>query len=123
MLSRHNLPVAPGASLIAAAALVGAVIAAWNFFAPMTGITGTAGAMLVLVSSLLLVLDGAILNFFRHGAVYWTFIVLGILGVIGTLAAALFLHAGWLMTAMVVVAIGIIVEIVLHASRPAKGAV
>ena len=122
MLPNTNPTVAPGAGLIAAAALVGAIIAAWSFFAPMTGITGTPGALLVLVSSLLLVLDGGILNFARHGAVYWTFIVLGILGVLGTLAAAWFLHAFWLMTAMVVVAIGIIVEIALHASRPAKGA-
>lgn len=102
-----------------AAALVGTAIALWGYFAPMTGIDGTAGALLVVVSSLLLVLDGVILLFLPSGAVRTIMLTLGVLGALGTFAAAGFLHAWWLMAAMVVVALGLAADIFMKHSSPA----
>ncbi len=106
-----------GAALVILAALAGLGLSLWYYFAPLTGVNGSAGALLVIVASALLIVDGIVLYLTGPGALRVVFIVLGILGAVGTLAAAWFLHGWWLMAAMVVVLLGIVVSIATANSR------
>lgn len=100
----RTLPNAPwGAAAIATSAAIGFISALWHYLAPRTGVTGTEGALLVVVSSLLVLGDGLLLVFLARGAVRTTLLVLAILGAVGTFTAALFLHE-WLLAAMMVLA-------------------
>lgn len=112
-----------GAIIIVAAALFGFVFSLYNYLAPMTGVTLSGGALLVVVSSLLLVIDGGLLYVLGRGALRTLLIVLGVLGVLGTIAAAWFLHAWLLLASMIVVAIGIAVDVALGSARAQKGVV
>ncbi|SLN50415.1 hypothetical protein AQS8620_02171 [Aquimixticola soesokkakensis] len=104
-----------GAIIVLAGGLGGLAVSIYNYVTPLTGITGTPGAMLVIVSCALLVLDAILLMALSgHGArAFWR--VLGFLGVFGTIAAAVFLHAWWLIAAMVVVFIGLVADAMLSA--------
>ena len=110
-----------GALVMTVAAVLGLILAVWNYAAPMTGVTGTAGALLVVFSSLALAVDGVLLYLLRPGAIHRVLAGLGALGVLGTFVAAWFLHAWWLMAAMAVVAIGVLVESLLKTHTSAKG--
>lgn len=110
-MKRHSTLSASGAGLIALAALVGAALALYAYLTPMTGVTGTPGALLVVVSSLLLLIAGVILWLRSYGWMYWTLIVLGFLGVAGTFAAGWFLHEWLLMAAMAVVCVGLVLAL------------
>jgi len=107
--------------IVLLAAIVGIAISAYNFLTPLTGINGTPGAMLVIISSLLLAIDALILWFGPPRALFWTLWVLGILGALGTFAAAWFLHAGWLMAASAVVLAGLLVTLLPAQTASIKG--
>lgn len=102
---RTSAPLGP--MIIFASAIVGAALSTYYFLTPLTGITGTPGAMLVIISSLLLVIDALILWFGPPRPLFWIMWVLGILGALGTFTAGWFLHAWWLMAAIAVVFIGL----------------
>ena len=93
------------------AALVGLAISIYHYVTPMTGVTGTAGALLVVVSSLLLSVAGIVLFLLHHGWVAALVRVLAVLGSVGTLLAAYFLHEFWLMAAMVVALLAIFFDL------------
>ncbi|WP_417309630.1 hypothetical protein [Devosia sp.] len=118
---RHSTLSASGAGLMALAALVGAAIALYAYFTPMTGVTGTPGALLVVVSSLALLAAGVILWLRSYGFVYWALIVLGFLGVAGTFAAGWFLHEWLLMAAMAVVAVGLVLALFRRSTSAVEG--
>jgi hypothetical protein len=94
--------------LVILAALVGLGISLYGYLTPLTGITGSFGALLVCVASAALILDGLFLWRVRRGAhTFW--LVLGFLGASCTLVAAYFLHAWFLMGAMVIILIGLLI--------------
>jgi len=95
--------------LVVLAALVGLGISLYGYLAPLTGITGSFGALLVCIACAALILDGLFLWRVRGRGAYVFWLVLGFLGAICTLAAGYFLHAWFLMGAMGVVFIGLLI--------------
>jgi len=110
-MALNPTPPVSGPIVILAAAIVGTGLSLYYYLTPLTGITGEPGTLLVLAASVALVLDGLILWFGPRGAVFNVFWALGLLGVTGTLAAAWFLHAWWLMAAMAVVVVGLLASL------------
>ncbi|MEX0695693.1 MAG: hypothetical protein WD075_14690 [Rhodospirillales bacterium] len=97
---------------LTAAALCGIGISAFNYSAPMTGVTGTAGALMVVCSSILLAGAGVFL-LFKHSGGSATFVrVLALLGALGTILAAWFLHEYWLVAIMVAATVAAIMSFV-----------
>lgn len=97
------------ALLIVLAALVGLGISLYGYLTPLTGITGSFGALLVCIASAALILDGLLLWLVRRRGARIFWLVLGFLGTICTFAAAYFLHEWFLMGAMVVVFFGLLI--------------
>jgi len=97
-----------GAWIIVTAALGGLVVSVFNFFNPESGITGTAGALLVIVSTALLVLFGWLMS--GHGwrsGFFPAFITLSaILDIAGTAFAAYLLHSWTLLCLMLIALLG-----------------
>lgn len=118
-MKRHTTLSATGAGLVALGAAVGAGLALYNYLAPMTGVTGTPGALLVVVSSLLLLAAGVVIWLVSRGFGYWLLEVLGFAGVVGTFVAAWFLHEWWLMAAMGVVFVGLVLSLFRRSARAA----
>lgn len=107
-----------GAVLTVAGGLAGAAIALYAYLTPLTGINGSAGALLVIVSSLLVAGAGLIIALIASRFGRNVLRVLTGLGILGTALAAGFLHQPMLIIAMVVAAIGLI----LDCMRPARRA-
>jgi len=101
----------PGASILLAAALAALAKALFNYFWSGNGIHGTAGALLVVISSALMAAAAcALLLAGRIGpALRGTLLALIVLDIVGTALSAYFLEANWLIAAMVVALVGWIV--------------
>ena len=99
-----------GPMLLLVASLVGIGISLYYYLTPLSGVNGTSGALLVVVSTLLMALAGLLLFPIRRGGAGTLFRVLALLAGLGTLAAAWFLHEFWLMAAMVVALVGVIID-------------
>ncbi|MEE2951455.1 hypothetical protein SAMN06297251_11471 [Fulvimarina manganoxydans] len=111
-MSRHaSSGTTEGALVVIFGAIIGLIIAAYLYITPLTGITGSFGAILVIVSSALLILDGVMLLGAVTPGSRGVWLTLGFLGALGTLAAAWFLHAFFLMAAMVVVLVGLVMAL------------
>lgn len=108
-----------GAVLTVAGGLAGAAIALYAYLTPLTGITGTGGALLVIVSSLLVAAAGVIIALVASRFGRNALRVLTGLGILGTAAAAGFLHQPFLIAAMVLAAIGLILDC-MHPARDAR---
>lgn len=117
-MSKINFAPKLATGLAFIAGIAATAIALWGYTAPLTGITGSPGALLVVLSSLLLALDAAVLLAISPGALRATVVVLGLLGALGTLVAAWFLHAWWLMAAVAVFALAIIAAAILQRRNP-----
>ncbi|MBZ9706849.1 hypothetical protein FJ970_25020 [Mesorhizobium sp. B2-1-8] len=113
IMKTHQLPhvTASGPLVIITAAVLASAIAFYYFAAPLTGVTGSAGAMLVLIASLALALDGLVLRFRNSGPVFILAWILGLLGALGTFTAAVFLHAWWLVAVVAVVLAGLLITL------------
>ncbi|XUM24287.1 hypothetical protein ACRAVF_14435 [Bradyrhizobium oligotrophicum S58] len=109
MTSSEQRPLGPIIVIVAAAA--GTLLGLYDYLAPLTGVTGAPGVLLVIGSSLALVADAFILWFGGRGLLFWVFWSLGLLGALGTITAACFLHAWWLAAATVVALAGLIVTL------------
>ncbi|QQO19883.1 hypothetical protein JJB98_08170 [Bradyrhizobium diazoefficiens] len=109
LTSPERGPLGPLVVLVAAAA--GALLALYYYLVPLTGVTGTPGALLVIGSSLALVIDALVLWFSGRRLLFGVFWTLGLLGALCTLTAACFLHAWWLSAAMMVVLVGLVVTL------------
>ncbi|MDA9426035.1 hypothetical protein XH87_25845 [Bradyrhizobium sp. CCBAU 53415] len=107
--------------MVLVAAAAGALLALYYYLVPLTGITGTPGALLVIGSSLALVVDALVLWFSGRGMLFGVFWTLGLIGALCTVTAACFLHAWWLSAAMVVVLVGLVVALAAP-SRPRRAA-
>ena len=111
-MSRHaSSGTNEGALVVIFGAVIGLIIAAYLYITPLTGITGSVGAILVIASSALLILDGVMLLGAVTPGSRGLWLTLGFLGALGTLAAAWFLHAMVLMAAMVVVIVGLVMAL------------
>ena len=117
--SQQSTPLGP--IIVLAASAAGMMLGLYYYFTPLTGITGAPGVLLVIGSSLALFLDAFVLWFSSRGWLFGVFWSLGLLGAIGTVAAACFLHAWLLAGAAVVALIGLIVTFaVSHQPRSAE---
>ena len=84
-----------GAWLLAASAAAGLCLSLFNYFWPTTGIDGTPGALLVVVSTALVLAAALVMALYRSKPL-WLRVVLNVstlLGLIGTGLAAYFLEA------------------------------
>ncbi len=103
--------VRPRTILILAGALGGAAVAIYNYLTPLTGVTGSIGALIVVASSVLLIIAGLLIQLSQPGGWRTLLRVLVVLGAIGTGLAAYFLHEWWLIAAMVIVLVGVILDV------------
>jgi hypothetical protein len=97
-----------GGYVVALSAILGTAISIYNYLDPMSGIAGTPGAILVIVSTLILFFAGLILaTDARRGAGFRAFFVVGtLLGIMGTAFAAYLLSSQALQGLMVICAVG-----------------
>ncbi len=97
-----------GTWAMAVAALASLALSAVNYVAPYNGIHGSAGALLVIVSSALILVGAVLLAVDRSAsrALTATVAVLLLLGILGTGLAAYFLEADMLVALMVVAMAG-----------------
>lgn len=100
-----------GPLILLLAGTVGVLLSLYAYFVPLTGVTGTPGALLVTGSSLALVVDALILWRNPSGLVFRLFWILGVLGALGTIAAACFLHTWWLVAASIVALAGLLLTL------------
>ncbi|ETX28998.1 hypothetical protein RISW2_03390 [Roseivivax isoporae LMG 25204] len=104
-----------GAALLTVAALVGLIAALYEYLTPLTGVTGTLGALIVVVACGLLALAGLILMVASSGRGFWR--TLTVLGIVGTFTAALFLHAWIVAGTMVAALVGVLLDMGLARFR------
>jgi hypothetical protein len=102
-----------GATLLAAAALLGAVVAVYNYNSPTSGINATAGDLLVIFSSAILFLLGIAVDRARlggrllRGFIYTA----SLLDIAGTMFAAYLLESTPLLALMLVCLVGWLVAV------------
>jgi drug/metabolite transporter (DMT)-like permease len=97
-----------GGWLMLAGSVAGLAVAVFNFFAPENGISGSGGALLVIVSSAL-VLVASIVVTLANVRLRWVRVVIEVLlvlGILGTGFAAYMLEADALLGLMVVAFVG-----------------
>lgn len=109
-----------GAWVLAAVSGGGLVDAVVSFFWRGSGIDHTAGALLVVVSTAILVIIGLVLA--RPSRLHGLLMVLSILDVFGTGLAAYFLHAWVLLALMVIAALGWLALVPVSNRRADSGA-
>jgi len=107
-----------GAILLFAAALASLLVTLYAYFTPLTGVTGTAGALLVVVANVILLLAALVLPGLQGRGMRNLVRVLVLLGLIGTAFAGLLLHLWTVPVAMAVGLIGLIIDM----TRPARAA-
>jgi hypothetical protein len=102
-----------GNGLMVVGSGIGLLLALYNNFNSSNGIHGTAGALLVIVSSALVLIASLLLafNVFRPRWLRIVVDALLILGILGTGFAAYMLEANWLVVLMVVALIGWLVHV------------
>jgi len=115
----------PGGNLLTLSAAVGAVVAAFAYFDPASGINGTPGALLVIASSTAICLAGLVLvaAALRRGFFHAILVVLLLLGILGTALAAAMLHSALLLAMMGLCLLGWLAHLFTRkGSRPAAAA-
>ena len=113
-----------GAWILLVAAAAGLGISVFNYFWTDNGIHGSAGALLVVISSLLMFFAVAALLFAdgMSRGLRSTLVVLIVLDISGTALAAYMLEADWLVAVMAVALLGWIIRLVSdRAPRPSSG--
>jgi quinoprotein glucose dehydrogenase len=120
-MPRMSLRPAASAWMLPIAALIALGAALFDYFWPGNGIHGTGGVLLVIASSaVMLILAVVLLQWVRAGFARGLLLVLLIIDIAGTALAAYFLQAWWILGAMVLAAIGWLIDI--PASRVPRGA-
>jgi hypothetical protein len=96
-----------GVFTIAAATFAALAVSLYGYLAPLTGINGSLGALLVCISSVGLMIDGILLSASKSRRARFLWLLLGLIATVGTFLAAYFLHLPALMGLMVVATIGL----------------
>ena len=99
-----------GAGLMVLAGAFGLVVGLRDYYAVATGIDGTGGVELVIASSLLMVLGAILVMMLPGGLIAGILLLLLLLDVVGTGVAGYFLESGLIMGAMVLAAMGWIID-------------
>ncbi|SEN98580.1 hypothetical protein [Palleronia pelagia] len=97
-----------GSSITAIAALSAALFAFNLYVTPLTGVTGTSGALLVMLGCILIAVGALFMAVTGRRGWRW----LTILGVLGTAVAAFFLHGWWILLLLAVAFVGIAIDAV-----------
>ena len=95
-----------GATLMVLAGAFGAGAAIYDFYSVSTGLDGTGGVELVIVSSLLMVFGALMVIMLGRGFLASIFVFLLLLDVIGTGVAGYFLESPLIMAVTVLAALG-----------------
>lgn len=95
-----------GIGLMILAGALGAAAGIYDYYTVASGIDGTGGVELVVVSSLLMVFGALVVMALGRGLLSGVFLLLLLLDVIGTGTAAYFLESGLIMAAMSLAALG-----------------
>lgn len=108
-----------GAWIMVIASAIGLALSIYNYFTLGNGINHSAGALLVLVSSALILGASVLLALYRSrpGWLRVLLDILLVLGILGTGFAAYFLEAYWLLGLMVIALIGWLVEVFRGSDR------
>ena len=112
---------AAGWWLVATAGVVGLVLSLWEYFARGDGIDGTGGALLVIVSSALILAASLVIVLGWVDDVRWLralLVFLVLLGIVGTGLAAYFLESHWLLAAMVIALFGWLADLSRKSGPP-----
>lgn len=107
-----------GAVLLVLVAFLAFALTMWRYLTPLSGITGSGGAMLAALGAAALVLGGLGLTVLPIGGARTTLLALCWLGATLTLVALLLLHSWW---AAGLLAIGLF-AMVIESIAPARGA-
>jgi hypothetical protein len=110
-----------GTSLLCSAAVVGAAVSIANYFSPDSGIAGTPGAILVIVSSVILIALGLIMRgaATRSRGLRVFVAAAALLGIAGTAFAGYLLESETLVVAMLACLAGWFIHLI--EPRPATG--
>ena len=100
----------PGVIVLFIGTLVGLVAALYGYFAPLTGVNGTLGALLaIVVSVVLLLLRLALARSSSKGArIAWRVVIL--IGLAGNMFAGVLLHEWWLCLGMLAGVVGLAID-------------
>lgn len=93
------------------ASAIGFAIALYAYLTPLTGVNGSLGALIVIVTCVVLAVIALGLVKAGGGALRNLFRVVGLLVIVGTAFAALLLHLWWLAIAMAVALVGLFIDI------------
>jgi hypothetical protein len=110
--------------ILVVACLAGLAVSVFNYLTPGNGITGSGGALLVIVSSALISLAALVLTVARIGKRWLraTIDVLLLLGIAGTGFAAYMLEADILLASMALAVVGWLAHLVAAPRRVARAA-
>ncbi|WP_299257640.1 hypothetical protein [uncultured Kushneria sp.] len=101
----------PGAMVVLIASAVGIAIALYAYLTPLTGVNGTLGALVVIVTCAILVALGLGLALCHGRGLHNLLRVVVFAFIVGTAFAALLLHLWWLAIAMAVALVGLMIDI------------
>ncbi|MEI4473767.1 hypothetical protein [Frigidibacter sp. MR17.24] len=110
-----------GAIVLFAGAIGGCAVALYNYFVPLTGVTGSGGALLVIVSSALVAAAALVLPALAGRAGRVVLRTLAGLGILGTALAGLLLHEGWLVLAMAIALAGLAIDLAQSRAPARRG--
>ncbi|WP_048305552.1 hypothetical protein [Halomonas sp. PR-M31] len=106
-----------GAILVFIASLVGLGVALYAYFAPLTGVNGSIGALVVILACIALAVMALILAAVNSRGALIALRILLLVGLVGTCVAGLLLHQWWIGVAMVVGLLGLILDMARHGSN------
>lgn len=117
-MSEYVRPPGYGFWLLATGALIALALSLFNYFWPDNGIHGTAGALLVVISSVLMLGAAVILHVAPLFATWLrtTLLVLIAFDIVGTALAAYMLESYGLLAVMAVALAGWIVSVIQHST-------
>ncbi|REC95089.1 hypothetical protein [Kushneria indalinina] len=101
----------PVAMVMLVASAIGIAIALHAYLTPLTGVTGTLGALIVIVTCAVLVVLALGLVLCRGRVLHNLLRIVTVAVIVGTAFAALLLHLWWLAIAMAVALVGWMIDI------------
>ncbi|WP_368641979.1 hypothetical protein ABRY95_12220 [Castellaniella ginsengisoli] len=107
-----------GAAVLFSGAVAGSLIALYGYLVPLTGVTGTKGALLAVIVSVVIALMAIALPRLRPGALRTSWLAVLVCLLAGNAFAGVLLHEPWLGIAMT----GGLLGLIFDRGRPARTA-